>query len=259
MQEEFLHYVWKFQLFNRSNLVTAEGEDLEILSTGLHNHDSGPDFFNGQVRLDKTRWAGNIELHLKASDWFNHNHQKDKLYDKIILHVVWEKDKDVRRNNGDLIPTLELKGLVSKSLLDKYEVLKSRKSWIPCEEEITSVDESIKLMMIDRMLVERLEVKSNRIDQLLSLNKNDWEATLYQLLAKYFGFKVNAVPFELLATSIPFSVFRKYQHNQNQLEALLFGQAGFLVDNCEDDYFIELKEEYKFLKNKAKLTHLDTA
>lgn len=257
MTEDFLHYVWKFQRFNIHNLVGVNGESIEVIKCGVHNSDSGPDFFNSRLKIDDTEWAGNVEIHLRSSDWYKHGHQHDKVYDKVILHLVWEDDQAVKRANGELIPTLELKGKVSKAVLDKYQLLANSKQWVPCANEFNSVDQLYVSQQLDRMMVERLEQKSGRIDRLLSLHQNDWEEVFYQLLCRYFGFKVNAVPFELLATSLPFSILRKHHTKLFQLEALLFGQAGFLNADFKGDYPLQLKKEYQFLAKKYRLKALD--
>lgn len=259
MNEDLLHYVWKFQLFNHNNLKLTSGEDIEIIKPGSHNFDSGPDFFNGQIKIDQTTWAGNVEIHTLSSHWFLHNHQSNEAYDKIILHVVWQDDKPVKQSNGYLIPTIELKGLVSKSVIEKYEDLKKSKVWIPCENEIDKVDSIVVQQAKNRTLIERLERKTDRILQVLSLTNNDWEETFYHFLAKYFGFKTNAVPFELLATSAEFKIIRKLQANSTQLLALLFGQAGFLNSELKDAYPSELKKEYDFLKRKFQLKPLEVS
>lgn len=138
-----------------------------IVRSGSQNFDSGPDFFNGQVRIGTILWAGNIEI-----------------------------------------------------------------------------------QTIERKLIERLEFKSKRLSQILEFRKNDLEAILYNLLAKYFGFKVNAVPFELLASSIEFNLIRKHRNNGDQLLALFFGQAGFLQEEFKGSFPKRLKKEYLFLTNK---------
>lgn len=259
MNEDLLHYIWKFQLFNHNDLKLTSGEPLQIIRSGIHNTDSGPDFFNGQIKIGLTKWAGNIEIHTLSSHWFQHKHQEDETYERIILHVVWEDDKPVKQSNGDFVPTLQLRGLVNKTILEKYEVLNKAKAWIPCEDYLDSVDQFIKIQALERNLVNRLELRSARIDQLLELNKNDWEATLYQLLAKAFGFKVNSVPFELLASSIDYAIVRKLQTNELQLSALFFGQAGFLKQEWKGNYPVSLSEEYKFLKNKYRLESLNVS
>tara|TARA_B100001109_G_scaffold255813_1_gene261055 strand:+ start:7430 stop:8710 length:1281 start_codon:yes stop_codon:yes gene_type:complete len=257
MREDFLHYIWKFQLFNSNDLFSQEGEIVQVLKPGVHNVNAGPDFFNGQVILDKTRWAGNIEIHLKSSDWKQHNHQHDDAYDKVILHVVWENDESIRRENGEIIPTIELKGRVKLDLLNRYEDLQKSQFWVPCQDAISQVKKSTIAHQMDRAVIERLEDKSKKVEQLLQFYKNDWEQTLYHLLCKYFGFKVNAVPFELLANALPYQIIRKHQSNLFELEALLFGQAGLLDLEFEEDYPKRLQKQYVFLKSKYNLKSIE--
>src|SRR5690242_2533256 len=140
MNEGFLHHLWKLKLFNQQDLETTQGEPLEIIRTGQHNSDAGPDFFNAQVKIAETWWAGNVEIHVRSSDWENHSHEKDKAYDTIILHVVFEHDKPVKRNDGSLIPTLELKNKFNERLWRNYEDLLHSSLWIPCQSNIQSVD-----------------------------------------------------------------------------------------------------------------------
>lgn len=257
MNEDFLHYIWKFQRFNKKNLKLTSGESIEIIQPGILNTDSGPDFFNGQIKLNSTKWAGNVEIHKHSSDWLKHKHQDDLAYDKVILHVVWIDDTPIKRLSGEVIPCIELKGLVSKVLLEQYDQLQKEFTLIPCESSIKSVDSFIIETFIERLAFERLEHKSQRLNQLLKLNKNDWESTLYQMLAKYFGFKVNAIPFELLAQSLPYSIIRKHVGNLFQLEALLFGQAGLLEGDFKGNYPRDLQQGYHYLKAKYRLKAIE--
>ena len=259
MKEEFLHFIWKFKYFNLSDLKLTNGESLEIIRSGSANQHAGPDFFDARLKIGNTKWAGNVEIHLKSSDWYRHQHENDPLYDQLILHVVWEDDRPVSRRDGSLIPTLILKGKVSRMMLEKYTEWKKNPKWVPCGKDLKAVSTVIKQQQIDRMLIARLEEKSRRIEEILALNQQDWEATLYHILAKYFGFKVNAVPFELLTASTPFSLLRKYQSKPKQLTALLFGQAGFLKAACKGSYPMSLKKEYEFLKNKHNLQAMDAS
>ena len=201
MKEEFLHYIWEHKLFNVSKLLCSSGDELIILNSGIHNFDSGPDFFNAQLKIGETTWAGNIEIHLKSSDWFKHQHQLDKAYNNVILHVVYQDDQPVFDKNENLIPTLELKELVDPKLWNKYANLIHSKDWIPCGIQIKSVDDFIIKSWLNRLAVERLERKSREIIQTLDNNKNNIEQTFYQYLFKYLGLNVNALPFELLAKS----------------------------------------------------------
>ncbi|MEO6904697.1 MAG: DUF2851 family protein [Bacteroidia bacterium] len=257
MTEEFLHHIWKFKLFNQLNLTTSLGEKVEILKVGDHNFDAGPDFFNARLKIGDTLWAGNIEVHINASDWKKHAHQTNKVYDNIILHVVYNEDAQVNRASNEIIPTIELKYKISDKQYQQYLNFKSNKDWIPCKNIITSVPSIIISSTIDRLLLERLQRKSETIINSLKLNNNNWEETFYQQLAKNFGFKINAIPFELLSKSIPSTVLAKHKNSLLQIEAILFGQAGFLDQHYQDKYPLQLQNEYIFLKQKFKLEAID--
>jgi len=257
MQEEFLHYVWKFGLFNTKQLATTDGQPLEILGLGEHNHHSGPDFFNAKIKYDATTWAGNVEMHLQSSDWNKHKHSLDEAYNNVILHVVYVHDQEIRDANGRQLPTLELNGRISKQLLEKYLELQKNRAWIPCEKQVDTVGEFIRESWLSRLLVERLERKSGDIQQLLADTKNNWAETFYRILARNFGFKINADPFGWLATSLPLSVLSKHKDNLFQLEAMLFGQAGLLDSGFVDGYPAELQREYQLLRTKFKLVPLE--
>jgi len=257
MTEEFLHYIWKFRLFNQLDLKTTDGDVLEILKVGTHNFDSGPDFFNSKVKIGNTTWAGNIEIHLNSSDWKKHFHQNDKAYDSVILHVVLNADELICRANGEAIPTIELKDKIDYKLHQNYLNFKSNTYWIPCEKKITTVPKLIINSTLDRLLLERLERKSTSVLESLQLNNTNWEEVFYQNLARNFGFKTNSIPFELLAKSLPSIILAKHKNSLLQLEALLFGQAGLLNEHYEDKYLQALQNEYTFLKQKFKINSID--
>lgn len=230
-------------------------ETIAILKLGEHNHNSGPDFFNAQLSIDGQLWAGNVEIHVKSSDWYLHGHEKDKAYDNVILHVVWEHNTEVFRNDNSVIPTLELKPLVNRNLINNYMALLQSKSWINCEAHYPEVDEFVLNNWIERLYIERLERKSNDIQKMLKASQNDWEAVLFKMLLKNFGLKVNGESFLSLANSVDYSVVRKLQHNSTDTEALLFGQAGLLEDDIQEAYFLDLKKRYQFLVQKFKLNN----
>lgn len=252
MKEDFLHYVWKHKLFSQNNLETTEGETIDILNTGTHNIDAGPDFFNAKIKIGKTLWAGNVEIHLRSSDWQKHNHNADKAYDNTILHVVFDNDLKLTGKNSIRIPTLTLKEKINDKFIARYESLISSRHRIPCEEEISKVSSFTIDAWLERMLVERLERKSIDILERLEQNKNNWEETFYHLLAKNFGFKLNAQPFEELARSLPLSILAKHRNNLLQTEAMLFGAAGLLGKKYTEEYPASLKK-FDFLKAKFKL------
>ena len=254
MNEEFLHYVWKYQLFSIHDLKTTNKEDLTILKVGSHNHNSGPDFFNSQIKIENQLWVGNIEIHVKSSDWYVHHHEIDQNYDAVILHVVWEDDATIFMKDNKPLPVLVLKNFVFNSALNNYQNLFSAKQrWIPCETEISFVDDFTLDNWKERLFFERLERKSDAMNRLLLNSKNDFEVVLFQLLAKNFGLKVNGDAFFNLARSFDFSIVRKVRFDELQLSALLFGQAGFLEEIIEDEYHQRLKIEYKYLQHKYSL------
>jgi hypothetical protein len=256
MQEDFLHYLWQHKKFDLQDLKTANKETIFIKSVGSHNQNAGPDFFNAQLYIGEQLWAGNVEIHLKSSDWFVHNHENDKAYDNVILHVVWEHDAPVFRKDNTEIPTLELKNKVSANTLANYKRLFTKASkWINCEKDFASVDDFLLNNWLERLYIERLERKSKELDELFKQSNNDWEAVLFKLLAKNFGLKINSESFLSIANSVDFAVVRKVSQKVQSIEALLFGQSGLLETAIEDVYFKELKEEYTFLKHKFKLAN----
>lgn len=253
MKEDFLHYIWLYKKFDFANLATFKGETLTIIHSGFYLQQTGPDFFNAQVIIDQQKWAGNIEIHLKSSDWYLHNHEKDSNYDNVILHVVWQHDVPVFRKDNAEIPVLELKKYVSGEELVKYQSLVAPKSWIYCEKQIKNVALFVLENWFERLFFERLERKSLPIQALLCETENDWEAVLFARLTKNFGLNTNGDSFLKIAQSITFSIVRKESLEVKYLEALLLGQASLLPASPQDNYANELKAWYDYLKHKYHL------
>ena len=256
MTEEFLHYIWQYRLYSH-DLVLQTGEKLEVLHPGVHNTDSGPDFFNGKIRIGETLWAGNIEIHIQSSDWKRHNHQSDKSYDNVVLHVVFRDDMPVFRSDGSAIPTLELDGHYNENAWKNYLCFMASRQWIPCETMILRVDPFIRNAWLERILIDRLERKALLVEQVLAITNNDWALTFYRLLARNMGFKLNNQAFGMLAQSLPYPFLAKHADDLFQVEAMVFGQAGMLGSSFTDEYPQKLKKEYEFLKNKFELTPID--
>ncbi|WP_055435179.1 DUF2851 family protein [Lacinutrix algicola] len=255
MQEDFLHYLWKHKKITTTNLKTTKGEKIVINNVGEHNHNAGPDFFNAQLKIENQLWAGNLEIHIKSSDWYLHNHEIDSNYDNVIIHVVWEHDTEIFRKDNTEIPTLELKHYVTPEALNNYQKLFSNtQKWINCENDFASIPEFAMSNWLERLYFERLERKANDINIVLQQSINNWEAVLFKMLAKNFGLKVNGQAFASITSSFDFSIIRKQQSKLLSLEALLFGQAGLLQDDCQEPYFLELEKEYQFLKQKFSLS-----
>ena len=255
--ESFLHFLWRWRRFDLQNLLTTEGQPLEILHPGEHNTHAGPDFFNARLRIGTTLWAGNVELHLRASEWLTHRHHEDPAYDNVVLHVVLEEDQPIMRpRDGSRLACLVLEGRIPPRLMAIYQRLDHERAWIPCEHFFAATPDIVRLNWLDRILVERLEQKTAAIADLLRATENHWEVAFYQLLARNFGLKVNAEPFEALARSLPLPVLAKHKNNPQQIEALLFGQAGLLDQAGQDDYPQALAREYRHLALKYALVPL---
>ncbi len=252
--EQFLHYVWFQKLFVPKQ-TTTDGQRVEIIDVGQCNTDAGPDVFNAKVRIGETLWAGNVEFHQRSSDWLLHEHGKNPAYDSVILHVVGKADTDIFRPDGHKIPQLELQ--YPQNLNDSYQEFLAKKTFVPCANSLSQISDFEKHAWLDRLAVERLEHKTQVIDDLLQKTTNNWEEAFYIILARAFGFSTNALPFELLAKSLPNTILGKHRNDLQQIEALLFGQAAMLETEKNDDYYALLQREYRFLKAKFSLTPID--
>lgn len=255
LPEEFINYLWSLHLL-KDPLETTDGQVVRIHSAGIRNEDSGPDFFNARIKIGDTEWAGNVEIHSSSSDWIKHNHHIDKLYDSVILHVVYEDDIPIYNSHGELIPTVVIKGKFQVSLFFRYKKLVASRDWVPCEKNLFEVPDLVIYNWLDRILVDRLERKSDFIFSILDDTNNNWEEAFYILLSRSFGFNTNSQPFEMLARSLPLSVINKHKDNLFQIEALLFGQSGLLNPKLNDDYNKLLLAEYDFLSKKYNLEHV---
>jgi hypothetical protein len=260
MKEDFLHFVWKEQLFDAAVLKTEDGQLVQIIDKGQYNHNAGPDFFNCQIQFDNIIWAGNIEIHIKSSDWYKHNHQDDHSYDNVILHVVLVHDMNVHRKDRSIIPTITLQNRFYQESLSRYQRFFQSNSMVyPCRPYLEKMEETIIRKMLSSCLTDRLESKNKIILEQLTQTKNNWDESFYHLLAKSFGFKVNAVPLQLLAESIPLTIIERESNELFKIESLLFGVGGLLQTTIDDPYVIKLKKEFEHQQNKYKLQSLHPA
>ena len=259
MKEDFLHYLWKFKKFDTLNLKTSNKEEVTITHVGQYLELAGPDFFNAQITIGNQKWAGNVEIHLKSSDWYVHHHERNSGYENVILHVVWEHDTEIFRKDNTEIPVLEISQYVDKNTIANYQSLMTPKSWIYCEKQLKEVSDFTLKNWQERLFFERLERKSKPIYELLEQTNNDWEAVLFSLLAKNFGLNTNGDNFYQNAKSIPFTIIRKECSEVENLEALLFGNAGLLDLEKEDNYFKDLKIRYFYLLHKYQMEKMNLA
>jgi hypothetical protein len=256
LKEDLLQFIWQYKLLKPSPLITRSGKEIAILNPGELNKDSGPDFFNARIRINDIILAGNIEVHIRSSDWMRHNHQDDKSYDNLILHVVYHYDKEVHQNKKNNVEVLEIKDLVSQNLLKDYSTLIDSKQPLACANQLGSINDLKFNVWLQRMFVERLEYKLDWITNAFESFEGNYSQTFYVLLLRNFGFKVNSVPFELLARQLPLTTLLKHSDNLIQLESLLFGMGGLLDEQFSDDYILKLQNEFEYLKNKYRLTPL---
>jgi hypothetical protein len=252
MNEQLFQYLWKNSLFLPSDLKTTTGDPLVVLSPGKLNLNAGPDFLDGRIKIGNTVWAGNIELHLRASDWKRHTHDKDEAYQNIILHVVLENDEEKDTGN---FPTLVLKEHIQKEVVGRYQKLIEKEEKIACYKHISNFPEIKLHSWLNRLLAERWEERLKEWETLWKQSGNDWRQLLYFRLAANFGFHVNRDPFLQLAISLPLHILAKHRNQLIQTEALLLGQSGLLAAaGTEDTYSIQLQKEYNFLRRKYELT-----
>ncbi len=250
IKEDLIQYIWKMQYYSNIGLKTVEGETIKVMRTGLLNTNQGPDFLDAQVKIGDTVWAGNLEVHIKTSDWVVHKHSADSHYDNVILHVVWQHDKDINLS----FPTLELQNLVSVFLLEKYKILMQNKVKIPCYNFAIKIHELSLSIWKEKLLLQRLQQKGKAIELNLTRSQRDIEEVLWQAVARSFGVFLNTDLFETMAKALPLKIISRHRNSFLQIEALLFGQAGLLNEDFTDQYPQMLQKEYLFLMQKYGLT-----
>ncbi len=254
MNEQFLQYIWKFRLLN-PDLRTSGGEKLAVLHPGIQNTDGGPDFFNARIRINTNIWAGNVEVHYRSSDWIRHRHQFDPAYENVILHVVYENDQAIRTKHKEMMPTLIMRNNFPASIEERYTQIMQNHLWIPCYKLLNGAGTNILRLWAPALATERLTAKSGFVLRLLD-EYADWDEVLYILLSSGFGFRINALPFELLARSIPLRIVRKNADSLFKLEALFYGQSGLLCKHPGDKYKRSLQAEYRYQQAKYNLKPL---
>lgn len=250
--EQLLHYVWRHKIFPLRELRTTDGREVEVLNPGISNADAGPDFVGASVKIGGTVWVGNVEIHLKTSDWFRHHHDTDASYENIVLHVAEEVDLPLFYPNGQEIPQLQLE--VPAYVKDNYERLKDNDVRPRCRNVVTGLSKFLIHNWMTSLMLERFEERTSQILARRELLDKNWEDTLFVTLARSFGFGLNGDAFEKWAQSIPMSAAGKHRDSLFQIEAMFFGQAGLLEEDGADDYYLKLQKEYRFLRQKFSLT-----
>ena len=263
--EQLLHYVWKHKLFPLVELKTTDGKPVEVIDPGLHNHNSGPDFFNAKVKISQTLWVGNVEIHDKSSDWFLHGHDKDQAYDNVVLHVTGKSDVEVMNTAGQYIPQMVLE--VPSTIRENYEELLRTDQYPPCYQIIPDLTTLNIHAWMAALQTERLEQKTEAIIRRVKRMNGSWENAYFLTLARNYGFGINGDTFEEWATHIPFSAIAHHRDKLFQIEAVFMGQAGLLDINAiperyqqealQEGYFAKLRNEYLYLQHKFQLTPMN--
>jgi hypothetical protein len=251
MNEALLQLIWQYSLYQPGKLYTETGEPVTVLHPGVLNRNAGPDFLEAKVKVGATLLVGNVELHINSSDWLKHGHGNDAAYQRLILHVVYNNDvPDVVANT----PVLQLGPHIPPHIVAQYSGLLQVPAGVPCGTQLGKVKDITKESWLSRLLAERWEQKLREWEQLLQKSAGDWHNLMYWRTAANFGFKVNAAPFQMLAQLLPLNILAKHHQNLQHIEALIFGQAGFLSGDFKDDYPRALQKEYDYLRKKYKLT-----
>ena len=256
--EQLLHYTWKHKLYPLKELTTNDGQRVEIVDPGLHNRNAGPDFFNAKIRIGSTMWVGNVEIHDKSSDWYQHGHDKDSRYDNVVLHVAAELDTEVMKSNGEYVPQLQLS--VPDDVLTHYDELQKTDEYPPCYKVIPHLSALIIHSWMAALQTERLEQKTEAIRKRAELCNGSWEDAYFVTLARNYGFGINGEVFEQWAYNIPLNAVAHHRDDLFQIEAIFMGQAGLLEldsipeyyqkDALNDGYFAKLRNEYQYLAHK---------
>ena len=263
--EQLLHYTWKHKLYPLKELTTSDGQRVEIIDPGLHNRNAGPDFFNAKIRIGSTMWVGNVEIHDKSSDWYQHGHDKDSRYDNVVLHVAAELDTEVMKSNGEYVPQLQLS--VPDDVLQHYDELQKTDEYPPCYKVIPHLSALIIHSWMAALQTERLEQKTEAIRKRAELCNGSWEDAYFVTLARNYGFGINGEVFEQWAYNIPLNAVAHHRDDLFQIEAIFMGQAGLLEldsipeyyqkDALNDGYFAKLRNEYQYLAHKFSMKPID--
>ena len=258
-KEELLQFIWESRLFSTEDLRTTEGSTVEVVLPGVIQTNGGPDLIGAAIRMDGQLWAGSVEVHVHASEWYAHGHHRDPAYDNVVLHVVFRNDREVFTSKGTRVPTVVLGPRIDPESLSTYQRLMEARSWVPCAGQLSGIEPDLSRTWLKRLLVQRMERRTRRIDDLFRSLQSDPSAVLYHLLAQAFGLKVNAEAFGMLAHALPLKIAMKYRDDPMRLEALVFGQAGFLQVDFVEEHPRMIQEEYQALARLHRMEPIPVA
>lgn len=251
--EKLLHFAWKHKILPLRPLLTTEGESVEVIDPGQANRNQGADFFNAKVKIGQTVWAGYVEIHVKASDWFRHGHHEDARYNNVVLHVVQTADAQAVTQDGKALPTLQID--FPAHMLTRYQELCQTDDYPRCHRVVASIPSLKVHSWMEQLLAERLDGKSARILKRVKESRGDWEQAAFATLARSFGFGINGELLEEWAAHVPLAAAAKHRNNLLQVQALFLGTAGLIGhlgphDACDTQ---KAEAEYAYLAHKFSL------
>jgi hypothetical protein len=248
--EDLLQFIWEYQLYDATSLSTTDGDSVQIIKQGYLNRSNGPDFERAEIRIGETTHHGSLEIHVDSREWRQHGHQKDSAFNNVVLHACYSVSKDAYREDGTKIPTIAIGEYIKPNALRKYKELMDTKSFVPCEGQLTSLNSLDIISWLDRMIVERLEVRCDLFDAYLTTSNGNWNQAFFTAIVRSFGMPSNTDAFEEIALKITYDLVQKHHASIFQLEALFFGIAGLLESPLEDNYYTGLRNEWTFLRTK---------
>ncbi len=252
--EDLLQFIWEHQLYDSSTLTTTDGVNVQIIKQGYLNRSNGPDFERAEIRIGDTVHHGSVEIHVDSKDWDQHKHNEDPAFNNVVLHACYTVNSDAYRQDGTKIPSIAIGPYIKTNALRKYKQLMDKKAFVPCQGQIDTLSSFDISLWLDRMIVERLEVRCALFSAYLAESKGNWNQAFFTAIVRSFGMPSNTEAFEEIALKLSYDLIQKHHKSLFQLEALFFGVAGLLEDAKEDNYYTGLHSEWSFLKKKYTLT-----
>jgi len=231
---------WQDQLWDRPDLVTEDGEPVKVVYPGRLNGDGGADFTDAVIATKQGRIKGDIEFHVKSSNWRAHGHHHDPAYNRVVLHIVFWNDTGgpAHLQNGKRIPTLELSKYLRRPN-GKHPASSRRPAYsgMPCQKATGHRDTGLLAEFLDQAGEERFLAKAAGFQATLA--HTEAAEALYQALMGALGYAKNKSPFLELARRLPLralEVITKSEATETEClarqQALLLGTAGLLPSQC---------------------------
>lgn len=255
MHEELICFAWKYQLLSRP-LTSVDGREVQVIDPGLRNPDAGPDFTQSHIRIGQVDWFGDVEVHLRSSDWIQHGHDEDPRYHRLILHVVKDHDRELEEAQKP-VATVALHDQLLPHLEEAYHKLVSSTSWVPCAKQLGQVHVFSRSAWLQRMAVERMAAKAQRVLEWVRKTQGHWQQALFILLGRAFGGPVNGPAFEVIAQNIPVNRLDTYRDAHGlRMEAWMLGMAGLLEHQDTHPHVAWLQQEFALIRHKHKVRPL---